>query len=677
MEDVQKTREQLVEELQVLRDLFEDAPYAYFSVDINGNISRVNRHASFLLGYSKEELLGLPVFNLYAKTPAGVAKAKTVFQRFRAGDPIDNKELQMQHKDGHLIWINLNVRATRDDKGNIIHSRSAVLDITRRKTAEAALKEALAQRESQMVEREGNLEDVYRALRQSQANYREIFDSATEMIGIQDIETGEMLELNAETARMTGYTVQELLDGGVAIFSPKNEAYSLTRAMEHMAKAVAGEPQLFEWGYVHKNGEFHPTEVHLKRVTINGRPRLMSTARDITKRKRLERESTRLKSQFQQAQKLESLGILAGGIAHDFNNLLMGILGNAGLALVRLESHSPGREYIETIETTAIRAAELTNQMLAYSGRGKFVVQLVELSALVKEMGHLLDTVITKKALIKYDCSVLPALEADPSQLRQIVLNLITNASDALGDEDGFISVRTGIQTVTPDYLAEADVHLEISEGTYAYLEVSDTGCGMDDVTKKKIFDPFFSTKFAGRGLGLAAVLGIVRGHKGGITVESAPSKGTTVSVFLPTTDSPAPPPSLPPEPLAYCLGTATILVADDDGIVRATVADILTSAGFKVRLATDGQHCLEVFSTYADEIAVVLLDMTMPRMSGAETLVHLKKIRPDVRVVLSSGYTEQEVMETLNQNEVTGFIQKPYRRGTLLEMMGTILRCE
>jgi C4-dicarboxylate-specific signal transduction histidine kinase len=256
---------------------------------------------------------------------------------------------------------------------------------------------------------------------------------------------------------------------------------------------------------------------------------------EIAERKREEEERRLLERQIQHAQKLESLGVLAGGIAHDFNNLLVGILGNAGLALMRLAPDDPTRPTVEAIHASAMRAAELTKQMLAYSGRGKFVVQPVSLTDVVAEMSELLGASITKKAAVEFDFAPdLPPIEADATQIRQVVMNLITNASEAIGEGSGRITLRTGV--VRADRALFASTHLDddLPEGDYAFMEVADTGCGMDEETRAKIFDPFFTTKFMGRGLGLAAVLGIVRGHRGTIRVTSAPGEGTTVSVYLP-----------------------------------------------------------------------------------------------------------------------------------------------
>jgi signal transduction histidine kinase len=329
-------------------------------------------------------------------------------------------------------------------------------------------------------------------------------------------------------------------------------------------------------------------------------------------------QSTRVQNDekaLAQAQKLESLGVLAGGIAHDFNNLLVGILGNATLALMELSPESPARKYIQDVEVAAQRTSELANQMLAYSGKGKFVVQPLNLSRLVGEMAHLLETVISKKAVLQYDFAEnLSAIEGDATQLRQVVMNLITNASDVLGDKDGVIKISTGIMKPDRDYFSETNPTDGPPEKLHVYLEVCDTGCGMDTTTKARIFDPFFTTKFTGRGLG------------------------------------------------------------DDEEIVRNVAKRILEKFGFTVLTAEDGREGIQLFREHADEIVVVLLDLTMPHMDGQETLREMRRLHANVRVILSSGFTEQEAVNRFDDMEIAGFIQKPYQPQKLIKQLRALL---
>jgi len=405
---------------------------------------------------------------------------------------------------------------------------------------------------------------------------------------------------------------------------------------------------------------------------------LCSSVCYVAERRRAEEQQRELESKIQHTQKLESLGVLAGGIAHDFNNILMGVLGNASLALAQLPAESPGRDCIQNVETAATRAAELSKQMLAYSGRGRFVVERLNLSRLVREMSRLLESSISKKALLRCELpDDLPPVEADATQLRQIAMNLITNASDALGEDGGVLTVATGVAQADRAYLADTFIADDLPQGDYVYLEVSDTGCGMDEETVARIFDPFFSTKPEGRGLGMAAVLGIVRGHGGAIKVYSEPGSGTTVKVLFPAAAG-----SANATDAARTLGaegewqgSGTVLVADDEPAVLQVAKMTLEMAGFSVLEAKDGQEAVNLFRERADEIVAVLLDMTMPRMSGEQAYSELRRLRPNVAVILSSGFNEQDATSRLAGKGFAAFIQKPYRPAELVEQLRQVLQ--
>lgn len=396
---------------------------------------------------------------------------------------------------------------------------------------------------------------------------------------------------------------------------------------------------------------------------------------DISDRKRAEIERLRLEQRMLTAQKMESLGVLAGGIAHDFNNLLLAVLGHAGLALMKLPLEAPTRVHLDRIEKAAVRAAELTNQLLAYSGRGNSVVEPIEMSALVHEMGHLLEAVVSKKAVLKYDLAEqLPQVIGDATQIRQLVMNLITNASDAISESDGVIIIATGTVKADKSCLSEISVDEAVQEGLYVYVEVSDTGRGMDESTQSKIFDPFFSTKQDGRGLGLAAALGIVRGHKGAIKVRSEDGRGTTIKVLFPPSEKPQKTRLIRPKAATNWRGTGTILVVDDEEAVRIATKMTLEIAGFDVILAADGREAVDVFQKNNERVCLVVMDMTMPRLGGAEAFTELRRIRSDVRVILSSGYNQTDVTSQCAGKGRAGFIQKPYSPQRLIDMVRGIL---
>ena len=397
-------------------------------------------------------------------------------------------------------------------------------------------------------------------------------------------------------------------------------------------------------------------------------------AREITRRKHKEENQRKIEAQILQTQKLESLGVLAGGIAHDFNNLLMVILGNADLALMKLPPASPVRHNILDIEKSSRRAADLCKQMLAYSGKGKFIIGPVNLSEIIQGMIEMLKVSISKKASISCNLdSNLPFIEADTAQMRQVVINLITNASESIGDQNGTITLSTGEQYCDSNYLTEPYFEENLPEGSYAYIEVKDSGSGMVEETKAKIYDPFFSTKFTGRGLGLPAVLGIVRGHKGIIKVDSVPGYGCTFKVLFPVIKTPAKESSAPSAESRAWGGTGTILIADDDESVRNVGKEMLEMAGFRILTASDGREAIDMYRAHQEEIVCILLDLTMPNMDGEETFRELLLIRPDIRVILCSGYNVQELSERFAGKGLAGFIQKPFQYTGLISILRTI----
>jgi signal transduction histidine kinase/ActR/RegA family two-component response regulator len=384
-------------------------------------------------------------------------------------------------------------------------------------------------------------------------------------------------------------------------------------------------------------------------------------------------------AQSRHVQKLESLGVLAGGIAHDFNNLLHVVLGNADIALSRLPVRSPAREPLEEVVRATIRAADLTRQMLAYSGKGAFVVRHLDLSSEVREMATLLRTAISKQASLVWElASGLPAVNADATQIRQIVMNLITNASDSLHDAPGTVTLRTGVvereELNDPSFGAavEDDEPPTQGEEPFVYLEVCDTGGGMTPDTLQHIFDPFFSTKFAGRGLGLAAVMGIVRSHQGLIRIRTEPGQGTSFRVLFPAVTGTVRKTEEPSAARSDWQGTGTVLVVEDEESVRGVAERILQEIGFNTITAVDGRDALEVMDRVGDSVTAVLLDLSMPRMGGQETFRHLREVRPDLPVILMSGYGEQSAAPDLDGSGqgITAFLQKPFLAEDLIAVL-------
>ncbi|MDQ6984464.1 MAG: response regulator, partial [Ghiorsea sp.] len=345
-----------------------------------------------------------------------------------------------------------------------------------------------------------------------------------------------------------------------------------------------------------------------------------------------------------------------------FNNILTAILGNAGLALSKLPATSPINSYISNITQASHKAADLCKQMLAYSGKGQFIIKPILLSELVEDMKQLLHVSIAKNVVLRLDLSTqIPAINADVTQMQQVIMNLVINAAEAIDTNSGSISISTGVMRVDQHYLTTTFLEESLELGQYVYLEVSDTGCGMSEETQKKIFEPFFTTKFTGRGLGMAAILGIVRGHNGAIKVYSEENKGSTFKLLFPCSEEKAESLASPESRQIQFQSSGCVLVVDDEETIREVAESMLKDLGLTCLMAADGIEAIEVFKKNHATIDVVLLDMTMPRMGGEDTFSELCRIDPDVKVILSSGYTEQDATNRFTGKGLAGFLQKPY----------------
>ena len=419
----------------------------------------------------------------------------------------------------------------------------------------------------------------------------------------------------------------------------------------------------------------HVTERCETTFNNDGKPlRSSGTVQDITKLVEAQNEKEVTISKMEHVQRLESLGVLAGGIAHDFNNILTAIMGNAGLASSKLPQTSQVHGYIERITQASQKATDLCKQMLAYSGKGKFIIKPILLSEIVEDMSQLLQVTIAKNIVLRLNLSKqIPAIDADITQMQQIIMNLVINASEAIGKNSGAISVSTGVMRVDAQYLSSTFVDENLKEGQYVYLEVSDTGCGMSPEVQSKIFEPFFTTKFTGRGLGMAAILGIVRGHGGAIKAYSEEGKGSSFKVLFPC--SKHAPISLKShhEPKPHWHGHGCVLVVDDEETIREVASSMLKDMGLKPLTAADGVEGIDIFRQHHQDISVVLLDMTMPRMGGEDAFTELCRIDPNVKVILSSGYNEQDATNRFAGKGLAGFLQKPYTPQQLSEKLANI----
>jgi PAS domain S-box-containing protein len=506
------------------------------------------------------------------------------------------------------------------------------------------------------------------ALRDSEARLRQVIDLVPHFIFAKD-EEGRFILVNRAVAEAYGTTVEELLGKTDADFNPSAEEVKRFRE-DDLQVIRGGRPRVVgEESITDASGRvrFLQTTKIPFAFHGSGRRAVLGVSLDITERKATEEALRR-------AAKEESLAVLAGGVAHDFNNLLAAILGHTSLALAKLEPDSPARRHVEKAGRTVERAAALTRQMLAYSGRGHFRVEPTDLNALVRENLPLLEVALPKSVQAETDLGPeVPFIDADVGQLQQVVMNLVLNAGEAIGDRGGRVTIVTRGRDVGPgDGAFWRITGRPLEPGLYALLEVRDDGPGMDGPTLERVFDPFFSTKLPGRGLGLPAVLGVVRGHRAGLSVESAPGKGTAFQLLfaasLRTPAAPGPPSDAPQ------LRGARILVIDDEDVVREMVREVLEHEGFEVVLAESGSRGLDLLRGREDGVDLVLLDLSMPGWDGEETLRRLRAVRSDIRVILSSGYDYAEASQRFSEPGPAGFIQKPYRPDELLAEIGRCL---
>jgi PAS domain S-box-containing protein len=504
--------------------------------------------------------------------------------------------------------------------------------------------------------------------RASMERFRTSFDNAG--IGMATLDpSGQWITANPALLAMFGYTLEEM---------QQLTFQDLTHPEDHhigrdlAPRMLSGEIKVGRATkrYRRKDGDYIWCQLTTALVRDeDGQPReFVSQLADITAVRTAEEERIRMDKKLADTAKLESLGVLAGGIAHDFNNLLTGVLGNASLMKFDLPPHSAHYEAVEQIDSAARRAADLCRQMLAYSGKGRFLVHEIDLNTVITDTTRLLEVSINKQTTLRFHLAPqLPTIEADETQVRQIVMNLVINGSEAIGDRPGIVGIATGITRLNAEDTSASPFNDKIKPGAYVWLEISDNGEGMEPDVVEKIFDPFFTTKFTGRGLGLAAVQGIMRGHGGAIKVYSEIGKGTTFRLLFPSTANPAdvagPTDHGDHDPNM----TGTVLIVDDDESVRKVASRILNYFGFDIETAVDGAMGVQKFRRNPRDYAFVLLDLTMPHLDGAETFREMRHLDPNVKVILMSGFNSQEIITRFAGRGLAGFVPKPLDSETLM----------
>ena len=634
---LRENEEHAQRELAELEHIYHTAPVGLCLIGADLRYLRINERLAVMNGLPADEHLGRTVWEVIPEAAPFMAPMLT--RILESGKPLLDWQFRTEKPAGSgprdLLASYYPVKVA---SGKTLGVAGVVQDIT-------------------------DLKLVERALRDSEQRFRALIENSADGFLLLDAQW----QLVYCGPPVLGYEPQELRGSKVLEIIHPDDREAL-RASYAGFGSRHGAVITTEQRVRHHDGSWRWIEAVSKNMihdpVIAG---IVINYRDVTERKRLE-------EQLRQTQKLESIGVLAGGIAHDFNNLLTGILGNGTLASDLLPAAHPAKPHVGEVIKAAESAAHLTRQLLAYSGKGRFIIQPVDLSELIREITTLVRTSIPRNVELRLELAPeLPPVEGDRGQLQQLIMNLAINAAEAIPPErSGTVVVTTGVRTIDEKSRNETIAETAVQPGAYVMLEVQDTGRGMDALTQSKMFDPFFSTKFSGRGLGLSAVMGIVRGHKGAVRVTSSVGQGTTFQVLLPASTREvikAAPPLTPTD----LRGSGTILVADDEEIVRRAVHSALERQGYRVLLAADGLEAVDLLRMRAD-VKLVLLDLTMPVLGGEEALRELRKVRPEVKIVLSSGYNEAEAIQRFAGEQLSGFIQKPYTAAQLAEKVKQVM---
>jgi len=628
-----RAEEALRESEERYRTILESIADGYYEVDLAGNLSFCNDSVCELLGYSRDELMDMN-YRQYTDEHSAAGLFRAFNEVYRTGRSTKVFGWEVIRKDQSRRFVEASVTLMKDGKGNPSGFRGIVRDITDRKTAEEAL-------------------------RASEKNYRDIFENA--VMGIfQTTLDGRYLRANPTGAKMYGYESPEDMIHSVTDMSHQIYVHpeDRTRFLEIMKGK--GSVEAFESEHYRKDKSKIWTVLHSRPVRDNtGRVLYYETTiEDITERKQAEEERKRLQAQLSQAQKMESIGILAGGIAHNFNNILMGIQGRASLMMMDKAPSGSDYEHLKGIKEYVKDATDLTRDLLGFARGGKYEVKPIDLNALIKHENRMIGR--TKKEIHvqgKYAKGLWTA-EVDPGQIRQVLMNIYVNAWQAMPG-GGDLYVQTENVTLGEEYVKP----FAINPGRYVKLSVTDTGIGMDDATKEKIFDPFFSTKDTGQGsgLGLASVYGIIKNHNGFINVYSEKGIGTTFTIYLPASDKEVTEENRETDRHEIQYGSGTVLLVDDEDMIVNVGQKMLERLGYQVLVAKSGWEALDIYNSREKDIDLVILDMIMPGMGGGEAYDRLKEMDWDVRVLLASGYSINGQAKEIMGRGCMGFIQKPF----------------
>ena len=634
------------------RTLVEHLPQRIFVKDRNSVYVSCNENYASDLGITPEQIVGKDDFAFHGPERAEAYRADD--QACMATGMVKDLR-ESYHVADQERWIHTIKVPYHDSQGRVIGVLGIFEDITERRRTE-------------------------HALRESEGRFRAMFENHSAVMLLIDPVTGKIVDANMAAERFYGYTMSQLRSMSI------QEINVLPPDELEAQRNLALKEQRNHFIFPHRlaNGEVKTVEVHSAPIEQNGTNILFSIIHDITERKRLEEERIEMQHKLHLAQKFQSLAVMAGGIAHDFNNLLMAILGNLEFALTDRGLGAEGKKAIAHAIEATDRSAELSHQMLIYSGKLFYVPKVLDLCELAHKNEDLLKLYMPKTTTLHFQIHKGHlAIRGDEDQIQRVITNLVINASEAIGENTGDVTLATGAMDCDAAYLSRCRLEEKPEPGEFVFVQVTDTGCGMDAETQHKLFDPFFTTKFWGRGLGMAEVMGIVKGHHGNMMVESEIGKGTTIRVLFPVSKKPQ---ALPVQVNDFIETKApasesvsrrkTVLVVDDEELVRGLVLKRLEVLGYDTIAAVDGEEGVHLFSERLNEIDLVLLDFAMPKMNGVEAFGELIQIRPDVKAILSSGYTEDVVAKSFPGPKPAGFLSKPYKmeelKGELERLLGT-----
>jgi PAS domain S-box-containing protein len=636
-----KAEESLLESERLFRSYIKYAPDGVFVADGKGKYIEANDAASSLTGYDRDELLGANFIDLIASEDVGEA-----LLHFNRADETgySTGDLRYVTKTGEKRWWTVNGVKLDEDR-----FLGFARDITERKANE-------------------------KALRESEEKYRQLVETIGDWVWASDPD-GRHTYSNPAVTRLLGYQINEVVGSSAfQLIHPDDEQPIREMLKNCIEEGVGWNNVSIRW--LHQDGlarSFESSAIPILN-SENQVTGFRGVDRDINERTRLEAERREMERKILHAEKLESLALMAGGIAHDFNNQLAVVLGNLELALSGQGLDSSTQKAIKNAVAAAKRSAELSRQMQIYTGNTLYHPAFLDLNELLQNSYSSLKLAISRNVNINLEIyNSLPLIWGDPDQIQRLVTNLLVNASESIGDQDGDLKIITGARDCDDAYLSLSRLEQKPESGRFIFLEVSDTGCGMDADTQHKLFDPFFTMKFMGRGLGMAEVMGIVKGHRGAIMVDSDVEKGTTIRVLFPVskkfqtprfqTASSRETKATMPESVSR---RKTVLVIDDEEQVREFCCEWLDLLGYDTIAAVDGVEGVHVFCERMNEIDIVLMDFVMPRMNGIEAFEELIRIKPDLNVILCSGYTEKEIGLRFPDRKPASILHKPYDMDTL-----------